>query len=228
MGWGADKPFLTRIAIRRWKAKFPNWPPPDASPVTPVEPWGKQFFVYNAPDRVELRGDIRAPPLDAVRPAWVRDEDAASMLVEGEDLSALPQSPALTRRTIAATRSSGSSVEPAETVLCVTDFRQRPMLFLRPEEWAEVLQQLPRMREEMKRCKEAIDDADEVGSAERDYALRRTYVHDKHSEKRIGRMGYGSSHRRSYETGKVGPRARAKKVPLTTHEMERLRRGDEE
>merc|ERR1719437_345883 len=90
MTWGADKAFLGRLFIRRWKARFPFWPPPDASPVTPIEPWGKQFFVYNAPPRVELKGDPRAPPLDDVRPAWVRDEDAASMLVEGEDLSALP------------------------------------------------------------------------------------------------------------------------------------------
>ena len=29
------------------KARFPFWPPPDASPVTPIEPWGKQFFVRN-------------------------------------------------------------------------------------------------------------------------------------------------------------------------------------
>eukprot|EP00439_Symbiodinium_sp_Y106_P076279 s4_g15.t1 len=42
--WNADKPFMNSLTIHRWKARFPFWPPPDASPVTPIEPWGKQFF----------------------------------------------------------------------------------------------------------------------------------------------------------------------------------------
>eukprot|EP00931_Biecheleriopsis_adriatica_P095000 TRINITY_DN68621_c0_g1_i1.p1 TRINITY_DN68621_c0_g1~~TRINITY_DN68621_c0_g1_i1.p1 ORF type:complete len:228 (+),score=45.54 TRINITY_DN68621_c0_g1_i1:51-734(+) len=218
MPWGADKPFLNKLAIRRWKARFPYWPPPGASPVTPIEPWGKQFFVYNAPPGTELRGDPRAPPLDDVRPAWMQDEDAASMLLDNEDLSVLGGRPEV--RSLAARRASGASTKPGpETLLCATDYRQRPMAFLRHEEWQALLAQLPSIREELQKCQAAIDELDEKGEHMRDYLLRRKYVLDKYGERRIGNMGYGRSFGRSWFTGKVGPRARERKVRLSTAEL---------
>mmetsp|Transcript_3945 Transcript_3945/g.10868 ORF Transcript_3945/g.10868 Transcript_3945/m.10868 type:complete len:233 (-) Transcript_3945:96-794(-) len=229
MAYRGDLAFLSRLAIRRWKARFPFWPPQDASPVTPIEPWGKQFFVYNAPIGVELKGDPRAPPLDAVRPAWVRDEDAASMLLDGEDLSELP-APKHTQnsfgqRAAAAATNEAVSEGSAETVLCATDFRQRPLLFLKPDEWAEFLQQLPSLREQLRRCQEDVDALDQRGAEMRDYALRRKYIPDKHQEKRQGRMGYGSGFGRSYETGKVGPRARERKTRVTGTELRKYNEG---
>lgn len=225
MGWGADKPFLQKLSIRRWKARFPFWPPPDASPVTPIEPWGKQFFVYNAPRGTELRGDPRAPPLDDVRPSWMRDEDAASMLMHDEHPSLLGGRPAF--KSLASQRSDNANMSGSETLLCATDYRQRPMMFLRHDEWREFFAQLPSIRAELRRCQTAIDELDEKGEHMRDYLLRRKYVLDKYGEKRIGNMGYGRSFGRSWFTGKVGPRARERKIRLTTSELSRLNNAEE-
>eukprot|EP00405_Crypthecodinium_cohnii_P020863 CAMPEP_0206466084 /NCGR_PEP_ID=MMETSP0324_2-20121206/28239_1 /ASSEMBLY_ACC=CAM_ASM_000836 /TAXON_ID=2866 /ORGANISM="Crypthecodinium cohnii, Strain Seligo" /LENGTH=247 /DNA_ID=CAMNT_0053939115 /DNA_START=24 /DNA_END=764 /DNA_ORIENTATION=+ len=226
MVWGADKAFKQRIWISRWQAQFPFWPPRDASPVTPIEPWGKQFFVYNAPKNVQMKGDPRAPTLDDVRPSWVRDQNAASMLLPEEDMSALPDAPE--GKTLMARRLEAEEVDQQigeETVLCATDFRQRPMMYMTKEEWHEFLKMLPELKAQMAKVQSEIEEADEKGEAMREYWLRRTYIHDKHEEKRVGRMGYGSSFGRSYFSGKVGPRARARFTPETTAELERYNEG---
>uniref|UniRef100_A0A7S2QR03 Uncharacterized protein n=1 Tax=Zooxanthella nutricula TaxID=1333877 RepID=A0A7S2QR03_9DINO len=216
MGWGADKPFVFKEVIRRWKARFPHWPPSDASPVTPIEPWGKQFFVYNAPAGVELRGDPRAPPLDDLRPRWVRDEIAAGMLRDGEDLSALPLGgppPNIFQQ-----RAAARGARPGhETVLCATDYRQRPLLYLRPEEWSEFLRQLPRLKEQLRARQAEIDEQDEKGAAMREYALRRVHVLDKHESKQVGRMGGG----RPYFSGKIPPKTRERMTPTVKTELAR-------
>jgi len=67
--WKADKPFLSAEFIRRWKARWPNWPPKDGSPPLAIEPWGKQFFVYRK-ERIERN----APTVEDIRPQWWRDE----------------------------------------------------------------------------------------------------------------------------------------------------------
>ena len=36
------------MELERWKARWPRWMPKDASPAMPIEPWGKNLFVYNA------------------------------------------------------------------------------------------------------------------------------------------------------------------------------------
>jgi len=106
-----------------------------------------------------------------------------------------------------------------ETVVCFTDFRQRPMLWLQPEEWSELLKMLPSLRQQLRTCQKAVDELDERGALMRDYSVRRLHIVDKHREKRIGRMGYGDF-RRPYETGKVGPKARARLVQTTKEELE--------
>eukprot|EP00928_Gymnodinium_smaydae_P018526 TRINITY_DN17050_c0_g1_i1.p1 TRINITY_DN17050_c0_g1~~TRINITY_DN17050_c0_g1_i1.p1 ORF type:complete len:225 (+),score=29.31 TRINITY_DN17050_c0_g1_i1:67-741(+) len=211
MAADAARPFLSGLAIRRWKARFPHWPPKDASPVTPIEPWGKQFFVYNAPAGVDFRGDPRAPPLDALRPAWLRDEDAASMLREGESLESIADAPAEWGSEVERHRAASTAARsPAtETVLCATDFRQRPLLYLKPDEWAEVLRQLPVLRERLRRCQAKVDEADERSAHMKEYWLRRRYVLDKFAYRQMGRDGMGNMER-SYETGKIGPRARTR------------------
>jgi len=211
--------------------RFPFWPPRGASPVTPIEPWGKQFFVYNAPRGVELRGDARAPPLDDIRPRWLQDENAASMLLPGEGLDALGPPAHAEARTLQERRGEAQALESApassqETMLCATDFRQRPLLFLRPDEWSELLQQLPLLKEQMRQCQEEVNTLDERGAEMREYALRRKYIHDKHSEKKAGSMGKGSHFGRPYQTGKVGPRARERKVRVSTTELKRYSDGD--
>merc|ERR1712217_765535 len=106
-------------------------------------------------------------------------------------------------------------------MLCAPDYRQRPLMFLCSGEWADFRQHLPALREQMRRCQEEVDAKDERGAEMREYALRRKYALDKHADKRVGSMGYGSSFRRSYETGKVPPRTRERRIRRTTTELER-------
>ncbi|CAK9062638.1 unnamed protein product [Durusdinium trenchii] len=218
MVWGADKPFMNKLAIRRWKARFPFWPPPDASPVTPIEPWGKQFFVYNAPKGTEIRGDPRAPSQDELRPAWLRDEDAASMLGEAvADIGGKEK-----HQPLAARRATLAKIKPGpETLLCATDFRQRPMLFLRPEEWFSLLQELPELREKLRQKQAEIDAMDERGAHMEDYFLRRKYIVDKYAERRIGVPGYGGINRSLFSSGE-GLRARERKIRLANRVLEEI------
>ena len=46
-------------------------------------------------------------------------------------------------------------VKGEETVVCVTDFRQRPMMWLQPAEWAELLRMLPSLRQQLHACQKA-------------------------------------------------------------------------
>lgn len=231
-GWGADKPFLNRLAILRWKARYPFWPPQDASPVTPIEPWGKQFFVYNAPHGVEFKGDPRAPTLDHVRPAWIRDMDAVSMLQGSDDNRLLGTTigghklaPTLAGRRAAAAK-VGAGGAP---MLCATDYRQRPLMFLSPDEWAAFRQQIPKLREELQRCQEKIDSLDQRGVHMRDYYLRLKWVEDKHKDKRRGVMMYGGNSGRSYESATMGIRARERLKRTTQQELSEIeRRGQED
>merc|ERR1712045_330231 len=137
------------------------------------------------------------------------------MLRDGENLDALPDAASKTTTVESRARASATLSGP-ETVLCATDFRQRPMLYLSPEEWEEFRRQIPALRKRLAEVQAEIEEADEEGSAMRDYLLRRKYILDKHEGKRIGRMGYGTNFGRSYETGKMGPRARARKIPAVT------------
>merc|ERR1719384_2962636 len=126
-------------------------------------------------------------------------------------------------------RAKAKAAKPgSETVLCATDFRQRPMLYMNPEEWEEFRRQIPELRARLKQVQLEIEEADEEGSAMRDYLLRRKYVLDKHEGKRIGRMGYGSGFGRSYETGRIGPRALARRIPLSDKVVDTYNRGEYE
>eukprot|EP00927_Polykrikos_kofoidii_P069436 TRINITY_DN64914_c0_g1_i1.p1 TRINITY_DN64914_c0_g1~~TRINITY_DN64914_c0_g1_i1.p1 ORF type:complete len:229 (-),score=33.97 TRINITY_DN64914_c0_g1_i1:309-995(-) len=222
MGWDAGKPFLTRLAIQRWKARFPHWPPKDASPPTPIEPWGKQFFVYNAPFRAEFRGDPRAPPLDDIKPSWIRDVEAASMLREGETLNEMMNPLSRAGKTVVESSraaSAAANAQGAETLLCATDFRQRPLLYLNPNEWAEFVRQIPLLKERLRQRQAEVDALDERGAHMREDALRRMNVLDKFEHRMMGKEGYGVEQRRSYETGKIPPKTRERKIQLTTVAM---------
>ncbi|CAJ1419539.1 unnamed protein product [Effrenium voratum] len=226
MVWGADKPFLTKLAIRRWQARFPFWPPPDASPVTPIEPWGKQFFVYNAPEGTEIHGDPRAPSLDELKPQWVRDEDAYSML-QGEDLSPLSKRDQLPK-TLALRRAALGRLESGpEPLLCATDFRQRPLMFLRKEEWHALLAELPRLKEELRQRQAEIDAMDQRGEHMKDYLLRRKFILDKYGERKIGIVAYGDTNR-SYKSHGRGLRDRERDIEMANKVLERMNSNEVE
>ncbi|OLQ07339.1 hypothetical protein AK812_SmicGene9280 [Symbiodinium microadriaticum] len=205
--WNADKPFMNSLTIHRWKARFPFWPPPDASPVTPIEPWGKQFFVYNAPENTELQGDPRAPSQEGVRPAWLRDEDAASMLRDDEALSRIGPKPK--PQLLAARRAAHEKMKPGHGT-------RRGH-----EEWRALLAELPRLKEELRQRQAEVDALDEKGQHMQDYLLRRKYVVDKYAERRIGVLGYGEAkHNRMYFSGKMQIRARERRIRLANRVLE--------
>ncbi|KAF8821350.1 hypothetical protein IE077_002128 [Cardiosporidium cionae] len=61
------------------RMNLPNWPPADASPLHPIEPWGKQFFVFNALKSQKFPSDRRwgqyqAAPLQEVDGTILPDE----------------------------------------------------------------------------------------------------------------------------------------------------------
>eukprot|EP00929_Paragymnodinium_shiwhaense_P078432 TRINITY_DN40648_c0_g1_i1.p2 TRINITY_DN40648_c0_g1~~TRINITY_DN40648_c0_g1_i1.p2 ORF type:complete len:239 (+),score=56.39 TRINITY_DN40648_c0_g1_i1:85-801(+) len=211
------EPFLSKLQIQRWKARFPHWPPKDCSPVTPIEPWGKQFFVYNALPGVELRGDPRAPPVEDLRPAWLRDEDAASMLLDNEGLEKLGNAASGSTATrVEAERLANSAARQtgSETVLCCTDFRQRPLVFLQPDEWRELLRQLPALKQRLRKCQERVDALDERGAHMREYYLKRKYLLDKFENRFMGtEVGTNGS---SLDRGRIGQRARDRMIRIST------------
>ncbi|KAF4736745.1 hypothetical protein FOZ62_011975 [Perkinsus olseni] len=114
-------PFIFVKNIKRWQAKFRFWPPKDASPVQPIEPWGKQFFVYNARPNVELKGDPRRPDEDISRPKWMRDEIALSLLRPGENPNDYIM--ATHEKDLTPEEADENPEYQVETVLCITDFR---------------------------------------------------------------------------------------------------------
>lgn len=107
-----------------------------------------------------------------------------------------------------------------ETVLCITDFRQRPLLYLSPDEWAEFVTLLPALRSELKKYREKLEEMGiEEEITEREKALRLNVV-DKYREKRIGHGGQQGRGKRAekgwpgYIKGPIPPRALARKTPL--------------
>jgi hypothetical protein len=122
------RPFLNQVDIKRFKAKHRFWPPLDSSPVVAIEPWGKQFFVYNGMKNVEVRGDPRAPDWGNTRPRWWREDIALSLLKKGEDPNQVLECETIPEEV-------ANEVENmVHTNLCVTDFRRRPLMYLSIDE----------------------------------------------------------------------------------------------
>ena len=137
------KPFLNKVDIQRFKARFRHWPPPDSSPVVAIEPWGKQFFVYNGIKNVELKGDSRAAEWGTTRPKWWREEIALSLLKPGEDPNQILSGENLPEEHL------NEFQNQTETHLCVTDFRKRPLMYLTEEELSALQDKLDSVEEEM-------------------------------------------------------------------------------
>lgn len=149
------------------------------------------------------------------------------MLLEDESMSSLPDAPG--PATQIARRAAAAAAERevgTETVLCATDWRQRPMMYLQPDEWAEFLRLLPQLREQLKRTEAQIQETDEPGTHMREYWLRRTYVDNKYEGRLVGRGIYGGQAGRSYFAGKMGPKARERLTRSTTKELAKYTAGD--
>lgn len=144
------RPFLQEVQIKRFQAKYKFWPPPDASPVIAIEPWGKQFFVYNGIPNVEVKGDARAPDWGAARPRWWREEIALSLQRPGENPNEI-----LTREDVPE-HDLNSVGNMTQTHLCVTDFRRRPLLYLSMEELKTVRANLESIKSEIEKFKQTL------------------------------------------------------------------------
>jgi hypothetical protein len=144
------RPFLRKVDIARFKARHRFWPPPDASPVIPMEPWGKQVFVYNSVRNVELVGDSRAPDWGNARPQWWREDIALSFLKEGEDPNQI-----LSNENVAE-EGLNEPENQTHTHVCVTDFRQRPLMYLSREELETVRENLEFFKSEMTKFESRI------------------------------------------------------------------------
>jgi hypothetical protein len=139
------KPFLNKLDIQRFKAKFRFWPPPDASPVIAIEPWGKQFFVYNGIKNVEIRGDSRAPDWGTTRPKWWREDIALSLLKPGEDPNQVLSGESIPEEGL------NYFQNQTQTHLCVTDFRKRPLMYLTRDELRVIRENLKNVEQEMEK-----------------------------------------------------------------------------
>jgi hypothetical protein len=144
------RPFLRKVDVARFKAKHRFWPPPDASPVIPIEPWGKKFFVYNGVKNVEILGDSRASDWGNTRPRWWREDIALSLLKEGEDPNQILRNENVDEETLNEPRNQ------THTHVCITDFRSRPLLYLSKEELSTLVANLDSIKEEMKKFKEIV------------------------------------------------------------------------
>ena len=141
---------MSKVDIKRFHAKFRFWPPPDASPVVAIEPWGKQFFVYNGLKDVELKGDSRAPDWGSTRPRWWREDIALSLLKPGEDPNQILTGESIPEEVLNEPRSQ------MHTHLCITDFRRRPLMYLSRAELACLRSNLESMKSEMAKFKAKV------------------------------------------------------------------------
>jgi hypothetical protein len=158
------RPFLRKVEVTRQRARYRFWPPPDASPVIPIEPWGKQFFVYNSVRNVELVGDSRAPDWGSTRPRWWREDIALSLLKPGEDPNQILTNESVDEQTL------NLPVNQTHAHLCVTDFRMRPLMFISKAEVEVILENLDNVEKEMKKLKSEIpkneaEDIEEINNA---------------------------------------------------------------
>jgi hypothetical protein len=155
------RPFLNSIDIKRFKAKHRFWPPPDSSPVIAIEPWGKQFFVYNGIKNVEIRGDPRAPDWGNTRPRWWREDIALSLLKDGEDPNQVLEGEAMPEEM------ANKSDNMRYTTLCVTDFRKRPLMYLSREELGVIRENLQNIKAELQNFKAKLEGTSEAREMEK-------------------------------------------------------------
>jgi hypothetical protein len=145
------RPFLNKIDIKRFQAKSRFWPPPDASPVTAIEPWGKQFFIYNGLRNIELIGDARAPEWGAVRPQWWLEDIAVSLLKPDEDPNQILTGLSFPEEVL------NEPENQTHTHLCVTDFRKRPLMYLSQAELSTIRENLAGIKQELAKFKAQVE-----------------------------------------------------------------------
>ncbi|CAJ1410766.1 unnamed protein product [Effrenium voratum] len=114
-----------------------------------------------------------------------------------------------------------------EPLLCATDFRQRPLMFLRKEEWHALLAELPRLKEELRQRQAEIDAMDQRGEHMKDYLLRRKFILDKYGERKIGIVAYGDTNR-SYKSHGRGLRDRERDIEMANKVLERMNSNEVE
>ncbi|CDJ28786.1 Conserved Plasmodium protein, related [Eimeria mitis] len=139
---------------------YPTWPPPNASPLHAIEPWGRQLFVFTPyaadlsaspsgpyPRWPPLRGP--APPMNRLSPNLERLSAAAAAAAERaaaaaaaagvlgvlsedayEAATEAKKAAAAAATAAAAEVAAGPLLPAANPILCVADHGRRPLMFL--------------------------------------------------------------------------------------------------
>ncbi|CDJ53041.1 hypothetical protein, conserved [Eimeria brunetti] len=146
------------VAYKRMN--YPTWPPPNSSPLHPIEPWGRQVFVF-VPYAADVNASVtgpypRLPPLRGPAPpshrlsphleglaaaaAAAAERAAAAAAAGGPSglLSAAGYAAAAAANRAAAAAATAAAAEiaagpllpAAAAALCVADCHRRPLLFL--------------------------------------------------------------------------------------------------
>lgn len=195
-GSKAWRPHLTLERVKWWKAKnfMSNWPPRDGTPIMPIEPYGKGFFVYNARKNVQGLGDPRAPcNEETAKPYWVKDDYIKEMKLFDKKMGVPKVDQANFEKEY---RGDGMSQEEAEynfekrdlaPMLCVVDYRSRVLGYLSKTEWIAFVKAIPKLKAQMVRFKDTIPPpSEDVDKIELD---KRHFTYDKTRWRRIGSAG---------------------------------------
>ncbi|PHJ22160.1 hypothetical protein CSUI_003993 [Cystoisospora suis] len=132
------------IMFRRMN--LPNWPPDGASPLHPIEPWGRQFVVFNAHETAAPSDSSTQPrgPFPRLPPVVEPTDDAKTRAARGDSL-------------LSAVREKQTHLpSPAKTVMCVMDYARRPLMFLCHEDFKTFKKNLPRLKEQLQIFKQKL------------------------------------------------------------------------
>merc|ERR1719215_407386 len=103
------------------------------------------------------------------------------------------------------------------------------MMYLHPEEWLEVLRNIPRLKAQLRSCQEHVEELDETGAKMEAYNLRRQHLlPDKYDTRRIGN-GPNPGRRpvgRFIKTGPIPPKVLERRTRLSTTEFARYNKGE--
>lgn len=173
-------PFLKLKDVKRFQAKYPNWPPKSASPSIAIEPWGKNLFWFNASKTAEFTDHPDAPPWDFVKPEWLRDELRLGLLKPGENPNAFIPS------TYGYLDEDGAS-SGEETWLVITDYRKRPLAWLSLDEFAAMAEKMEIFEKGFDEIGKMADSINEAVSSEDTAKRQLVEVGDKFRTYRRGR-----------------------------------------
>eukprot|EP00922_Rhytidocystis_sp_ex-Travisia-forbesii_P006277 GHVS01009103.1.p1 GENE.GHVS01009103.1~~GHVS01009103.1.p1 ORF type:complete len:153 (-),score=13.41 GHVS01009103.1:109-567(-) len=127
----------------------PDWPPPDSSPLIPLEPWGTQLMVFNANQTIPIE-------------QWTGPKGTTPRL---------PPKLGADRKLV-----------PTETVVCLTDFKRRPKLYLSRADFEALASYLPEIQQQLEYFHDVLKNTpygDDRAKMQHDMFGRRDYARQR-------------------------------------------------